>query len=378
MVRCFLQVAAGAADIPVTRLLGQSPSGLSATGESDTRNYYDMIAARQDLDLRPQLERLDRLMLRSEGLDPDGLTFAFRPLWQLDATSAAAIALQKAQATQIYAGLGLWPAEVTARLVEAQLAQDGTYPSAAAVFAADGAASASGAKQAFDYDPSEPRDRRGRWHRNGTGPSTLAPESGARTAGRGGPGHDQPGDLTSLFNLLNPVGAAQAQETPPDEPTRRTADPDEPTDPQPGEVVRIQRFVQAWRSLKEIDPANRELQTLEPPGYVPSEADVARMEGAAREAAIQRVCNFVRPNGQPIGREGTSPDIRILPGGLVAAQSDFDYLSVGGTQLPMPNGSRILLPGGAGFVMLRPVTSTPKSPAVDINLLDAFRMKIHY
>ena len=127
MVRCFLQVAAGAADIPVTRLLGQSPSGLSATGESDTRNYYDMVAARQELDLRPQLERLDRLMLRSEGLDPGALTFAFRPLWQLDAASAAAIALQKAQATQIYAGLGLWPAAVTARLVEAQLVQDGTY-----------------------------------------------------------------------------------------------------------------------------------------------------------------------------------------------------------------------------------------------------------
>jgi phage-related protein (TIGR01555 family) len=38
MVRIFLQVAAGAADIPVTRLLGQSPAGLSATGDSDTRN----------------------------------------------------------------------------------------------------------------------------------------------------------------------------------------------------------------------------------------------------------------------------------------------------------------------------------------------------
>ncbi len=35
MARTFLQVAAGAADIPVTRLLGQSPAGLSATGESD-------------------------------------------------------------------------------------------------------------------------------------------------------------------------------------------------------------------------------------------------------------------------------------------------------------------------------------------------------
>ncbi len=38
MARTFLQVAAGAADISVTRLLGQSPSGLSATGESDVRN----------------------------------------------------------------------------------------------------------------------------------------------------------------------------------------------------------------------------------------------------------------------------------------------------------------------------------------------------
>ena len=69
MVRTSLQVAASAADIPVTRLLGQSPAGLSATGDSDTRNYHDMIAARQELDLRPQLERLDALLLRSAGVD---------------------------------------------------------------------------------------------------------------------------------------------------------------------------------------------------------------------------------------------------------------------------------------------------------------------
>ena len=80
MVRTVLQVAAGAADIPVTRLLGQSPAGLSATGESDTRNYYDMIAARQEVELRPRLERLDRLVLHSAGVDPEALTFEFRPL----------------------------------------------------------------------------------------------------------------------------------------------------------------------------------------------------------------------------------------------------------------------------------------------------------
>ncbi len=79
MARTFLQVAAGAADIPMTRLLGQSPSGLSATGESDGRNYYDMIAARQELDLRPQLERLNRLICWSEGIDEGALTFASGP-----------------------------------------------------------------------------------------------------------------------------------------------------------------------------------------------------------------------------------------------------------------------------------------------------------
>ena len=90
MVRTFLQVAAGAADVPVTRLLGQSPAGLSATGDSDLRNYYNMIAARQELDLRPQLERLDRLVLGAEGIDPDALTFAFRPLRRMDGLARGA------------------------------------------------------------------------------------------------------------------------------------------------------------------------------------------------------------------------------------------------------------------------------------------------
>jgi len=171
MMRTFLQVAAGAADIPVTRLLGQSPAGLSATGDSDTRNYYDMISARQEVDLRPQLERLDRLILRSEGIEPAALTFAFRPLWQMDAASQASVALAKAQATQIYAGLGLWPAETTARLVEAQLVEDGTYPGAEGVFAETGAGATDPggpnggdtSGPVADYFPDQPRNPDGQW-----------------------------------------------------------------------------------------------------------------------------------------------------------------------------------------------------------------------
>ena len=35
MLQMYLQIAAGAADIPVTRFLGMSPAGLNSTGESD-------------------------------------------------------------------------------------------------------------------------------------------------------------------------------------------------------------------------------------------------------------------------------------------------------------------------------------------------------
>jgi len=40
-----MQLASGAADIPMTRLLGQSPAGMNATGDGDMRNYYDRIEA---------------------------------------------------------------------------------------------------------------------------------------------------------------------------------------------------------------------------------------------------------------------------------------------------------------------------------------------
>ncbi|RYC32511.1 DUF1073 domain-containing protein [Lichenibacterium minor] len=130
-----------------------------------------MIAARQELDLRPQLERLDPLICRSEGIDEGALSFAFRPLWQLDEPAKAALALSRAQATQVYAGLKLWPAEVTAKLVEAQLIADRTYPNAATVFAEDGTAGDQVTADAFPvrpgFNPAQPRAPDGRWTAEG-------------------------------------------------------------------------------------------------------------------------------------------------------------------------------------------------------------------
>ena len=386
MVRTFLQVAAGAADIPVTRLLGQSPAGLSATGDSDTRNYYDMISARQEIDLRPQLERLDRLILRSEGIDPGALTFAFRPLWQMDAATAATVALTKAQATQVYAGMGLWPAATTARLVAAQLIEDGTYPGAEPVFAEAEAggtgAYPAGASPALDFDPGQPRSPDGKWTAGGGGATSSPESSPAAVAGKSrsqasasqhspSPTElNRPGQASGFMGListLNPIGTAWAQE---DDPKPELADP--------LAELRRERYVNARMALRAIDPSNRALETLSAPDYVSSEADIARLEGAAREAAIARTCDFLRPNGQPIGQRGTSSSIRVLSGGRAAAQRDYDYLSVGGTAVPFDNGLMVRLPGSAGTVTLRPVTSTPGSPAIDVTIPGIIFRKLHY
>jgi hypothetical protein len=74
----------GAAEIPATKLFGRSPEGMNATGESDMRNYYEMISAIQEKDLRPALERLLPVMAMSSwGFIPDGLEFLFEPLMTL-------------------------------------------------------------------------------------------------------------------------------------------------------------------------------------------------------------------------------------------------------------------------------------------------------
>ena len=54
---------------------------MNATGESDLRNYYDMIASLQERQLRPALEKLLPVMVASCcGYVPDDLEIIFEPL----------------------------------------------------------------------------------------------------------------------------------------------------------------------------------------------------------------------------------------------------------------------------------------------------------
>jgi len=90
----FGQQLSGSSEIPLVRLFGQSPAGLSATGESDIRSYYDSINAKQEAHLRNPVEMIIKVMWRSCFGEPapQDLSFEFTPLWQMSAVDKANIA----------------------------------------------------------------------------------------------------------------------------------------------------------------------------------------------------------------------------------------------------------------------------------------------
>lgn len=125
ILRSFLTDLCGAADIPATRLFGMSPAGLNATGDSDTRNYYDHVAARQETNLRAQLVRLFDVVIRSAiGSMPEGFGFTFNPLWQMTDTEIATVGKLKAETDKLYVDSGI----LTEGAVARDLLDRDTYP----------------------------------------------------------------------------------------------------------------------------------------------------------------------------------------------------------------------------------------------------------
>ncbi len=79
----FMEQCAGAIQIPLVRLFGQSPSGFS-TGDTDLRNYYDEVKQLQERDLKVGVTKIYKIMALSLGLEiPKGFGINFRSLWQL-------------------------------------------------------------------------------------------------------------------------------------------------------------------------------------------------------------------------------------------------------------------------------------------------------
>lgn len=96
-----------AARMPHDKILGESPSGLGATGDSETRNWYDFVAAQRELTLRPKIQTLLTLILASRrgptrGQVPQTWSFSFDPLWQMDEKELADIRKTQADTDVAY------------------------------------------------------------------------------------------------------------------------------------------------------------------------------------------------------------------------------------------------------------------------------------
>jgi phage-related protein (TIGR01555 family) len=104
--------------MPVTILMGQSPAGMNATGESDFRWFYDRVETEQKNYLSPRLRQLINLILASKegpssGKAPEKFSIDFEALWTLDPKSEAERRASVATTDKIYIDAGvLMPEEV--------------------------------------------------------------------------------------------------------------------------------------------------------------------------------------------------------------------------------------------------------------------------
>lgn len=159
VIRTYLEVVAGAADIPATRLLGKSADGMNATGEGDDNNYWTMIEGLQQSDLQPALDVIDPLIGASAGVELGDAWSVFAPLRQLSEEKLATINKTKAETIKIYADANLVPTEALEEGVQNMLVEDAWIP---------------GLDQALENMPDDERFP-SRAEPDGTDPSAIVP-----------------------------------------------------------------------------------------------------------------------------------------------------------------------------------------------------------
>lgn len=109
----FILRLSATVEIPVTILMGQSPAGMNATGESDFRWFYDRIRSLQNTILAPRVRYLVNVWLRTKagmeaiakfckGIIPQTIKVTFVPLWTETPSVQAERELKVAQKDQIY------------------------------------------------------------------------------------------------------------------------------------------------------------------------------------------------------------------------------------------------------------------------------------
>lgn len=104
--------------IPLSIYLQITPTGLNATNDGETRNFYADVHSYQEKNVRPQLQRVFEIVQLSVlgEIVPD-MTFEFLPLWEMSDKDKADIRKADAEADVSYVTAGVIdPEEVRERL----------------------------------------------------------------------------------------------------------------------------------------------------------------------------------------------------------------------------------------------------------------------
>ena len=126
--RALLNVAA-ASKIPVTRFLGISPAGLSATGEHDMKNYYDSIASMQNTVVEPRIRLLDELLINTAlGTVRDDVTYDWAPLEEMNEEERSKIGKTYAETVGALRTTGIYLDEELRDLLTTVYAQSNIFP----------------------------------------------------------------------------------------------------------------------------------------------------------------------------------------------------------------------------------------------------------
>lgn len=90
ILRAMMEWCSGAAGIPLTRLFGVQTKGLGNDTSGDLENYYNSIRSAQNSTYKHVLDKIDEVFIRSTlGYFPDGYSWKWRPLQQMDPTEIA-------------------------------------------------------------------------------------------------------------------------------------------------------------------------------------------------------------------------------------------------------------------------------------------------
>ncbi|MBO0141494.1 DUF1073 domain-containing protein [Agrobacterium sp. Ap1] len=137
LLRQFMTVAAGSADIPLVRFLQDAPSGLGSNGETTIKNYYDGIGAGQRNKLSPALWRFDECAIRSAtGSRDPAIYYEWSPLYSQTEKERAEVFKLYADGARQLVGSGtgqeIIVRDAVSKALISRIEEDGNLPGLAA------------------------------------------------------------------------------------------------------------------------------------------------------------------------------------------------------------------------------------------------------